>query len=204
MRTDMNCADVRSLLEEYFEGLVVDRRADAIAKHLATCPGCAFELHQIERVAGALAVVPQAEPAEDLLRTISARIAALPAPRQGRVAVGWRWVGVMAAVVLAFLTVVSYLLPVLISESAASGIAVIGPVREASVMVHEWFAAAPDLLFALWLALGKVWQWFALAARAAAPTLGMYLIAEIGILWAIVFVVQTRSGQTPARQALVI
>jgi hypothetical protein len=73
-----------------------------------------------------------------------------------------------------------------------------------SALVREWFAAAPDLLLALWLALGKVWQWSALTARAVAPTIGLYLAAEIGILCAIVFVVHARRRGTPARQMLLV
>jgi predicted anti-sigma-YlaC factor YlaD len=200
----MKCANVRPLLEECFEGLIVDRRADAVAAHLNTCAACAAELRQIERIAGALSAVPRTAPARDLVAAVSARIAALPAPRQQRLTAGWRWVGVVAAISVACLAAVSYLLPLLISERLGASIALLGQARDASVLIREWFAVAPNLLLALWLTLGKVWQWFVLAARAAAPTLGMYLAAEIGILAAIVFVLHSRSRRMLVRQTLLV
>jgi predicted anti-sigma-YlaC factor YlaD len=198
----MKCANVRPMLEEYFEGLIADRRADAVAAHLNTCAACAGELRQIELVAGALATVPRAAPAGNLPTAISLRIAGLPALRQQRVVTGWRWVGVIATISVVCLSVVSYLLPVLVSEELASSVAMLGQIREVSVLVHNWFAAAPDLLAALWLTLGKVWWWFTLAARAAAPTIGVYLAAEIGILVAVVLVLDSRSRRMPVRQTL--
>jgi predicted anti-sigma-YlaC factor YlaD len=200
----MKCADVRPLLEEYFEGVIFGRRAEAIAEHLAACAACAAELHQVERIAGALETIPRVAPAENLLRSISARIAELPAPRQRRLAAGWRWLGVVAAISVACLALVSFVLPLLVSDKLASGILLLGQLRDVSALVREWFAAAPDLLLALWLALGKVWQWSALTARAVAPTIGLYLAAEIGILCAIVFVVHARRRGTPARQMLLV
>lgn len=200
----MNCANVRSLLEEYFEGVIVGRRADQIADHLATCAACTGDLHQIELVAGALATVPRAAPTGNLAAAISLRIAGLPAPRQRRVATGWRWVGVIATISVVCLSVVSYLLPVLVSEELASSVSMLGQLREVSVLVHNWFAAAPEVLVALWLTLGKVWWWFTLAARAAAPTIGAYFAAEIGILVAIVLVLHSRSRRMPVRQTLLI
>ena len=200
----MKCANLRPLLEQYFEGLIVGRRADALAEHLNTCAACAAELRQIERIAGALSAVPRSAPARDLVGAVSARIAALPAPRQQRLTEGWRWVGVVAAISAACLAAVSYLLPLLISEQLGASIALLGYARDASVLTRGWFAVAPNLLLALWLTLGKVWQWFALAARAAAPAVGMYLAAEIGILAAIVLVLHSRSRRMPVRQTLLI
>jgi predicted anti-sigma-YlaC factor YlaD len=200
----MKCANVRPLLEECFEGLIVDRRGEAIAEHLATCPACAAELRQIERIAGALAAVPPGEPTRDLVGAVSARIAALPAPRRREPMAGWRWVGVFAAISVACLAGVSYLLPLLISEQLGASIALLGQAREVSAFTRGWFAAAPDLLLALWAALGKVWQWSLLAARAAAPTVGLYLAAEIGILGAIVLILHGRSRRMPARPMLLI
>jgi predicted anti-sigma-YlaC factor YlaD len=200
----MNCAHVRPLLEEYFEGVIVGRRANQIAGHLQRCAACAGELRQIELVAGALATVPRAAPAGSLPGIISLRIAELPALRQRRVATGWRWVGLVAAISVVCLWVVSYLLPVLVSEELTPSVSTLGRMRELSVLVHTWFAAAPELLAALWLALGKVWWWFTLAARAAAPTIGIYLTAEIGILVAIVLVLHSRGRRMPVRQTLLI
>jgi hypothetical protein len=200
----MKCANVRPLLEEYFEGLIVGRRADALAEHLTICAACAAELRQIERIAGALSAVPHSAPARDLVRAVSARIATLPAPRQQRLTAGWRWVGVVAAISAACLAAVSYLLPLLISEQLGASIALLGQAREASVLMRGWFAAAPDLLLALWLAVDTMWRWFVLAARAAAPTVGMYLAAEIGILAAIVLVLHSRSRRMPVRQTLLV
>ena len=200
----MNCANVRELLEEYFEGLIADRRAEAVAEHLNTCAACAAELRQIERIAGALSAAPRVAPSHDLLRSISAAIAELPAPGQGRMVAGWRWVGMVAAASIACLAMVSYLLPLLVTDQLASSISLLGQAKDISALVREWFAAGPKLLLALWLALGKVWEWFSLAARAAAPTVGVYLAAEIGILAAIVLVLHSRSRRMPVRQTLLI
>ncbi|MFB3882141.1 MAG: anti-sigma factor [Armatimonadota bacterium] len=200
----MNCANVRPLLDDYFEGLIPGRQAERIAEHLATCAACASELCQLELVAGALATVPRAAPPGDLPRAISLRIAGLPAPRQLRVATGWRWVGVIALASALCLSALGYLLPVLISEEAASGIAVLGQMREASVVMHSWFAAAPGLLAALWVTFGQIWLGFSLAARAAAPTLGFYFALEVGILAVTVFVIHSRSRRMPVRQTLLV
>ncbi|MFB3882096.1 MAG: anti-sigma factor [Armatimonadota bacterium] len=199
----MKCANVRLSLEEYFEGLTAGRRAAAIAEHVAGCAACAAELRQIERVAAALAVVREAQPPREMLRAVSVRIASLPAPAQRRIVAGWRRVGLIAAAFVAVLGAMSYVAPILISESLASTTLPIGWLGEASFFLRHWFAAAPGVLVAFWTAAEKVWQWFALTVRATAPTLGLYIVAELGILAAVVFVARSRGG-TVARQALVV
>jgi predicted anti-sigma-YlaC factor YlaD len=209
-KAQMDCSRVQPLLEEYFEGTLGEGRLPApypaalVADHLATCARCAAELHQIARMVAAFEAIPQVVPSRELLAAITSRVAKLPAPRERRTASGWRWVAVTAAISMAALGAISYLLPLLITERLAADIAALGKLENAAILIREWFAAAPAILLALWVTLGKLWQWFALTARAVAPTVGAYLAVEVGILCAIVFVLHARGRRTPARQTLLI
>ena len=203
-KTQMNCSRVQILLEEYFEGMLAPASAHLVADHLAGCARCAAELRQIERVVAAFEALPQTIPGEKLLTAIASRVAESPAPRERRIASGWRWVAVTAAISMAALGAVSYLLPLLITERLAADIVALGRLERAAILIRDWFAVAPAMLLAVWATLGKILEWFALTARAVAPTLGLYLAAELGILSAIVFVFHARGRRTPARQTLLI
>ncbi len=203
-KTQMNCSRVQALLEEYFEGTLAPASTELVADHLAGCARCAAELRQIERVVAAFEALPQTIPSEKLLTAITSRVAELPVPRERRIASGWRWVAVTAAISMAALGAVSYLLPLLITERLAADIVALGQLERAAILIRDWFAVAPAMLLAVWAMLGKIIEWFALTARAVAPTLGLYLAAELGILSAIVFVFHARGRRTPARQTLLI
>jgi hypothetical protein len=77
----LKCAQVRKLLEDYFEGTLPPRRRQLAAAHLERCETCAAELRRLESMCSALAVLPQAEPDPSLLPQMSARISALRQPR---------------------------------------------------------------------------------------------------------------------------
>ncbi len=200
----MDCAHVQTLLEEYFEGVLDPAATEQVADHLAGCARCAAELRQIERMVAAFEAIPQAIADQKLLAAITSRVAELPAPRDHRLTTGWRWVAVTAAISMAILGAISYLLPLLISERLAADIIALGRLERAAILVRDWFEIAPVMLLAVWTALGKVLSWFALTAKAVAPTFGLYLAAELGILSAIVFVFHARGRRTPARQTLLI
>jgi len=200
----MDCSHVRPLLDEYFEGTLPPRPAAEVHSHLSTCPHCAAELRQIEMISAALAAVPRVAPAADLLRSISLRTAELPAPAARRTAAGWRWLAVIAALSVAGLGLVSYILPLLISEGLASQPSLARSAENAAVVVQSWFGAGPGILVALWGALGDFAQACGLAARAIAPTLGIYAAAEIGILMALVLVLHASRRKQPARQMMLV
>jgi len=200
----MDCSHVRPLLDEYFEGALPSHPAAQVHSHLATCPHCAAELRQIEMISAALEAVPRVAPAADLLRSISLRTAALPAPAARRTASGWRWLAVIAAFSMTGLGLVSYILPLLISEGLASHVSLAAGIESASVVVQSWFGAAPGILVALWGTLADLALGCSLAARAVAPTLGLYAAAEVGILFALVLVLQASRRKRPARQMMLV
>ena len=200
----MDCSHVRSLLDEYFEGTLPSHPTAEVHSHLATCPHCAAELRQIEMISAALEVVPRVAPAANLLRSISLRTAELPAPAARRTAAGWRWLAVIAAFSMAGLGLATYLLPLLISEGLASNVSLARCIENAAVVVQSWLATGPDILVALWGELADLARGCSLAARAVAPTLGLYAAAEVGILMALVLVLQASRRKRPARQMMLI
>ena len=200
----MDCSHVGPLLDEYFEGTLPPRPAAEVHSHLPTCPDCAAELRQIEMIAAALEAVPRVAPAADLLRAISLRTAELPSPAARRTAAGWRWLAVVAALSMAGLGLVSYLLPLLVSEGLASHLSLARFAENAAVVAQSWLAAGPDILVALRGELADLAQGCSLAARAVAPTLGIYAAAELGILMALVLVLQASRRKRPARQMMLI
>ena len=200
----MDCSHVRPLLDEYFEGTLPERPTAEVHSHLSTCRDCAAELRQIEMISAALEAVPRAAPAADLLRSISLRTAELPAPAARRTAAGWRWLAVIAALSMAGLALATYLLPLLISEGLASNVSLARCIENAAVVVQSWLATGPDILVALWGELADLARGCSLAARAVAPTLGLYAAAEVGILMALVLVLQASRRKRPARQMMLI
>ncbi|HUU53318.1 MAG TPA: zf-HC2 domain-containing protein [Armatimonadota bacterium] len=200
----MDCSHVRPLLDEYFEGVLPERRETEVAGHIAACPDCAAELRQIEMVAAALEAVPRVAPAAHLLRTISLRAAELPAPAARRTAAGWRWLALVAAVSMAALALVSYLLPLLVSEGLASEVPLARYAEDGAVVLRSWLTAAPGVLVALWTELAAVSRGCVLAVRAAAPTLGLYAAAEIGILMALVLVLHASRRKRRAPQIMLV
>ncbi len=71
-------------------------------------------------------------------------------------------------------------------------------------MLRSWFAAAPDVIAALWREAADLSQGCRVAALAVAPALGLWAAAEIGILAALVFVLQAGRRKRPARQMLLV
>ena len=200
----MDCSHVRPLLDEYFEGTLPPHPTAEVHSHLSTCPHCAAELRQIEMISAALEAVPRVAPAADLLRSISLRTAALPAPAARRTAAGWRWLAVIASLSIAGLGLVSYILPLLISEGLASHVSLAAGIESASVVVQSWFGAVPGILVALWGTLADLALGCGLAARAVAPTLALYAAAELGILMALILVLHASRRRTLAHQTLLI
>lgn len=200
----MDCSHVRPLLDEYFEGTLPSRPAAEVHSHLSACPHCAAELRQVQMIAAALEAVPRVAPAADLLKAISLRAAELPAPAARRTAAGWRWLAVIAALSVASLGLVSYILPLLISEGLASQTSLARSAEKAAVVIQSWLGAGPGIVVALWGTLADLAQGCGFAARAVAPTLGIYAAAEVGILMALVLVLQASRRKRPARQMMLI
>ncbi len=186
----MDCTRTQALLEEYFEGTLSARRAEAVAAHISGCQACAAELGQIEKVAAALAAVPKALPDAHMPARIAERVADLRAPDVQRRASGWRWLGVTAAGSLAGLSAVAYALPLVISQGLAANAPVLSAFLDTALVVQSWLGAAGTVLGALWYESLKLGRGLSLAFGAAAPTLGTYAAAEIGILAAVFFVLQ--------------
>ncbi len=191
------CARVQELLEAYYEGALSPRETAMVAAHLRECPACSQELAQIEKIGSALSALPEMEPEADLVRQISAKVAALPAPMSGRrLVAGWRRVEVVAAVSIAVLAMWRYVFPLLLS-------------KEAGAPAVRWFSHA--LVFAvarmdtfsialqnLWVALQGTSDALGVAAAKAAPVLGMYAVAELGMIAAVVMVSQLAHRPRPA------
>ena len=200
----MDCSHVTPLLDEYFEGTLPPHPTAEIHSHLSACPRCTAELRQIEKIATALESIPRVAPTSDLLRSISLRTAELPAPAARRTATGWRWLAVVASLFMAGIGLIGYLLPLLISGSLASSFSLAQCAEDAAVVVRSWLGAAPGVSVALWDLLTDFTRGCSAALHAAAPTLGLYAAAEIGILLALVLVLHASRRKRPARQMMVI
>jgi len=200
----MDCSRVRRLLEEHFEGVLPSNTAADVRSHLSTCPHCASELQQIQRIAVALEAVPRVAPAADLLQSISLRTAQLPAPATRRTSAGWRWLAVVAALSVTTLWLASYLLPLLISEGLASNVSLARFIENTAVVLQSWFGAVPGILVALWGRMSGLALGCGIAARAVAPTLGIYAAAEIGILLALVLVLHASRRKSQVHQTLLV
>jgi anti-sigma factor RsiW len=198
----MDCSRTKALLDEYFEGLLSPPQAQVVADHVSACPACAAELHQIEKVAAALAAVPQALPDAQIPAIIAERVAALPAPDARRRAAGWRRLGVAAAGSLAGLSAVAYALPLLVSQGLAAPL--LTSLADAAAAFQSWLGVLPSILGAFWEAVLELVRRLGLALDAAAPTLGTYAAAEIGILAALFFVLQVSRRRRAHQQVTLI
>jgi anti-sigma factor RsiW len=202
-RASMDCDRVRDLLEEYFEGTLPTRRHDAVSAHIAMCGSCAAELAQIERMTAALEAAPRVIPSEDLAAVILARVAELPDPTWKRaLVIGWHRVGVIALAFIGLFAAVTYLIEVALARSQTLlGSAVIWA-KGGIAQLGDWVVAAASLATAVWRAAEDVGGALWLAARGSAPTLGIYVVAEIGILLAVILVLSYGRRKAPARQTL--
>ena len=201
----MDCSRVRDMLEECFEGTLPNRKEEAMAEHLAGCQACAAELRQIERIAAALTAVPRAVPGGELLRTISARLAELPTPAARRALVrGWRRLGALAAACVAILAAVRYVVPLLWPEKPMLLGSLVVSAKAGVADVIEWIAGTARASVVLWEALREIGESLAVAGKAAAPTLGLYVAAELGILLAIVIVFHLGRSRIQARLTLLV
>jgi anti-sigma factor RsiW len=182
------CARVQELLEAYYEDALAPRDSTAVSLHLQACPSCAYELAQIERIALALEAVPRAEPQADLSRRISTMVLALPAPASSRrLVAGWRRVEVIAAASVVLLGIWRYALPLLLSNEAAR-VPIISWLHAGAQFVMTRMAALSVVGENLWAALQGVSGALGLAAAKVAPILGLYAIAEIAFIIAVVLV----------------
>ncbi len=205
-RAKMDCSRVKSLLEEYFEESLAEPQAAAVAAHLATCPDCAAELRQIERVVAALEAVPAAVPSEELLRSITARAAELPTPGRGGVEWlrRWRWAVVAAGSGMAAVGAAAAAVAVLVWLGLGSHIPGSGWAASAGAFLQRWMEATSGGMIALWEQVLGAAYGLGLALQAAAPTIGMYLAAEVGILLAIVFVLRMGRRREAVRPTVLI
>jgi anti-sigma factor RsiW len=180
------CARVQELLEAYYEDALAPRESAMVSSHLQECPSCAYELAQIGQIAQALEAVPHAEPRTDLARQISATISALPAPVSSRrLVAGWRRVEVLAAGSVALLGIWRYALPLLLSNEAAK-VPIIGWFHTGAQFVMIRLSALSVVGENLWAALQGVSGALGLAATKGAPVLGLYAMAEIAFIVAVV------------------
>ncbi|GEM_PF-2633307 len=181
-RGTMSCSRVRGLLEEYHEGSLPAGEEAGVAAHLSRCDSCESEWRQIARFAAVLGGLPAADPGAGLVGAISARAAALPSPRERWLAeLGGRRLAAAVGVCVVALAGVRYL--------AALGLE---PVEAwAAGLVSSavgWLAAVVSAGGPLARALAGVAGAFRLAADAAAPTVGLYLAAEVAAVAAVVLV----------------
>ena len=179
----MDCSRVQKLLEEYFEGTLRARRREEVGAHLGECRDCSAELAQIERIAAALAAAPQVEPSAELLRTITTRAAALPAPGARQVLVtGWRRLGTLAAAFTAVLAGFHYGGPLLWPKVAA----VLAPgatwVGKEVAMMLAWIGPRVEAVEVLVGAAWRMVEALGTAALAAGPTMGLYAAGELALL----------------------
>jgi predicted anti-sigma-YlaC factor YlaD len=189
----MDCRRVQGLLEEYFEGTLPARRQALVREHLDQCHSCAAELAQIEKIAGALAAVPHAEPAAALLREIAARTALMPSPSAQRALLaGWRRLGVLAAALLAALIGVHFALMALMPRASSAVTYAVDPLIGALTFVQTWFAALPKVGRVLWEALVGVAASLGSAFEAVAPDLMAYAVAELALLVLVVVLCDRR------------
>ncbi len=190
----MNCSQVRDLLEEYFEGTLVTPRRELVASHLDQCSSCAAELVQIGKVATALSAVPFAAPSVALARAIAERAAELPAPSGSRLwRIGWRRLGALAGACVAVLTGVQYALQ---PSAASAQTATVLWLKDGVSAVGVWLGVLIDLVRPLLSAVPETLQAAESAGLEIAPMVGLYALAEIGLIAAIVLV-----GRWSRRQA---
>ena len=196
----MNCSQVKDLLEEYFEGTLVTAREALVASHLEQCPSCAAELVQIGKVAAALSAAPLAEPSVELARAISQRAAELPAPSGARLLrLGWRRLGVLGAACVAVLTGVQHALPLLQPSAASSQTATVLWLKNALSAVGVWLGVLIDLVRPLLSAGPEMLKAVESAGLESAPLVGLYALAEIGMIAAIVLVARWSRRQAEER-----
>jgi len=192
------CARVQGLLEACYEGALSRRETELVAAHLRECLACSQELAQIGKVGSALSALPEIEPEADLVRQISAKVAALPAPMSGRrLVAGWRRVEVVAAASIAVLAMWRYVFPLLLSKEAA-GAPAVRWFSHALVFAVARMDAFSVALHNLWVALQGTSDALGVAAAKAAPVLGLYAVAELGMIAAVVMVSRLAHRPRPA------
>jgi anti-sigma factor RsiW len=192
---------MRDLLEEYFEGTLPAPKRDAVSEHIAVCESCAAELDQIRRMAAALEAAPRVVPDADLVRSISARVSALPEPAWRRaVTAGWGRVGVIAAAFIAIFAAVGYLLTLALGKQEALLPWTVLRAKEVIAQLGDWTAVTASAAIAVWQSAEHIGAALWLAARGFAPTLGVYAAAEIGILLAVILVLHHGRRRPLARQ----
>lgn len=202
----MNCSQVRSLLEEYFEGSLPAWQAEAVSNHVDSCAHCRAELVQIERLVTALEAVPVAAPSDQLLVRITTQVATLPLPGTQRSPwlQRWRWAAAAAGAGMA--TVGAAIVVVAASVWMGLGSYLPGAtwVTSGITLLDHW---VDTILLTLGVVAGwalDVLQLLEVASRAAAPTIGAYVAAEIGILLAIVLVVSLGRRREAVRPMVLV
>lgn len=198
----MDCSTARELLEEYFEGTLPTRRREGVSAHVSECAGCAEELAQIQKVAAALSAAPLVEPSVDVLRAITRRAAALPAPAARRALVsGWRRVAVLGAACVAVLAGSRYGLPLAWPKIAAAltpGIAWLG--KETALAI-AWVEPKTEAIGVLFEAAGALAEPLRTAATAMGPTVGFYAAGELALLVGMILLFRWGRRRAHARAA---
>jgi anti-sigma factor RsiW len=198
----MSCAEAKPLLEPCFEGTLPERALAALKIHLRSCPRCTWELAQIEKVAAALAAVPQTEPSISLALQISARVARLPAPAARlRLVQGWHHFEVLAGTWIVILACVRHAIPLLLSKPVVA-LPLAGWLKSAIMTLVRWLVAVPDALHLLSTQARGLWEALCLVTNAVAPMVGFYTAAEVAIIAAII-IVTGRARRAAAAHTLV-
>jgi len=198
----MDCSTARELLEEYFEGTLPTRRREEVSAHVSVCAGCAEELAQIQKVATALAAAPVIEPSVEVLRAITRRAAALPAPGVRRVLVsGWRQVAVLAAACVAVLAGSRYAFPLAWPKIAAALTPAVAWLGKGAALVLAWLEPTFEAIRVLFEAAGALAEPLRTVATAMGPTVGFYAAGELALLFGMILLFRWGRRRAHARAA---
>jgi anti-sigma factor RsiW len=201
-RAGMDCSTARELLEEYFEGTLPTRRREEVSAHVSVCAGCAEELAQIQKVAFALSAAPVIEPSVDVLRAITMRAAALPAPGARRALVsGWQRVAVLAAACVAVLAGSGYGFALAWPKIWAALTPAVAWLGKGTALALAWMEPAFEVIAVVFRAAGALAEPLRTAATAMGPTVGFYAAGELALLFGMILLFRWGRRRAHARVA---
>lgn len=187
-----HCSKIHPLLEPYFEGVLPEAQERMVAEHLWQCPRCAAELQQVQRLALALDSLPRIEPAQELLASITARLATLPTPAERRISVGWRRFGLVAAAALALVALASFGLSRLAPRLLIAAQPMFAFFGHTYLTLTTWGAASSRSLLALGEAALTLWPAARALGLAAVPRALVYGVSELALLLVVTWAIRTR------------
>jgi anti-sigma factor RsiW len=187
----LNCAKVRELLEPYFEGVLSEAQERLVGEHLWQCHECAAELEQVQRMALALAGLPRMAPTEELLRAISSSLDALPTPVQRRLRIGWKRLGLAAALSLIFVAATSYLLALAFPVVLTTAKPAVGFLAHQGHLFSLWVGRNYHLFLTMGGALRGLLPAVRTLAVASAPMFACYAIGELFLVAAAAYVIRS-------------